>query len=147
MVILAPFSYLLYTSIPEDATSYDTWFGTITVNEYWETVQQYVYTILQKLYVLFLTVLLFFTAKGLWKFSVLVPITIVLYQLDQIFDANVRSVDDYEWYYSLPLTVPFVTTLIVLGIISYRKNINKKITLNINDKINAEYESFINENE
>jgi len=143
LVISAPFSRHIYLEAPDNQASWTTFLGTIYVNEYWDNVQSYLYAIISKLYFIFFVSLCYFSVNKLWKFSLLVPIAMALYQLAAIINDNTEVIDEFEWYSSLPITLPVIIALTAVGIFTY----NKKTTLNINDAIENEYETYLNETE
>lgn len=143
ILIAIPFTYHLYLSAPGDKDYWNTFFGTIIVNEYWNDVQSYLYQIINKLTLLLFLSIWYFTSKNWWKYSLLVPVSIYLFQLAAIFNDNYEFVDQFEFIHSLPITIPIIAAYIYFAI----KLKDKANKLDISEQINFEIKKALQENE
>lgn len=143
VLIITPFAYHIYLNAPGDKPYWETVFGTITVSEYWVDVQSYLYQIINKLTLLIFLSIWYFTNKNWWKFSLLVPIAIYLFQLSSIFNDNYQFADVFEWYHSLPITIPVIGFQLYQGIVT----LNKKDALSIKEQIELEIFNATQEHE
>jgi hypothetical protein len=64
-----------------------------------------------------LTGIWFLTSNNWWKYAILVPLTMFLFQLSGVINYKIQYIDEFDFWYSLPLILPIV---IFLAYISYR---------------------------
>ncbi|WP_422105538.1 hypothetical protein [Winogradskyella sp.] len=141
ILIATPFAYLIYHNSPE-GDSWNTVFGTIRAGEFWGDIYSFLYQIVNKAILIIFLSIWYFTNTKWWKFSLLIPIAIYLFQLASVFNDNYQYTETFEWYHSLPLTLPVLLLLLYQGVRTY----NRKERMNLVD-IHEEYESYISEAE
>ncbi|MCW5521078.1 hypothetical protein J1N09_14605 [Aureitalea sp. L0-47] len=116
ILVSTPFLFYLYRIVPSDTAEWDTLFGTVRTNGF-NTVQGYIYTLFTKLTFVLLTAIWFVTSRNWWKYAILVPLTMFLFQLSGVINQNIQYIDEYDFWYSLPVILPIIFFLIY---ISYR---------------------------
>ena len=129
-----PFLFYLYRIVPPKVTEWDTIFGTIETQGF-KTVQGYIYTLFTKLTFVLLTGIWFLTSKNWWKYAVLVPFTMFLFQLSGVINQNIQYIDEYDFWYSLPVILPILFFLIY---ISVRLQKRAKESSNLEDQVSDE---------
>jgi hypothetical protein len=141
LIISTSFTYLIYHHSP-DGAEWNTWFGTLTAGEHWGDIYSFLYQAVTKATFVLILTMWYFTSERWWKFSILIPISIYLFQFASVFNDNYQYTETFEWYHSLPLTLPILLALLYIGIRTY----NRKERLNLADTYN-DYESYIAESE
>ncbi|MFK5982492.1 MAG: hypothetical protein QM499_06225 [Flavobacteriaceae bacterium] len=116
ILITTPFLFYMYKFAPSDSNEWDTIFGTIKSNGF-GTMQAFMHALFTKITFLTLTVIWFLTARNWWKYAILVPLTMFLFQLSGIINWELKYIDEYDFWYSLPFISPIILFLIYL---SYR---------------------------
>ena len=116
ILIATPFLFYIYKFAPSDSKEWHTIFGTLRSNGF-RTMQAYMHALFTKLTFLTLTIIWFLTAKNWWKFAILVPLTMFLFQLSGVINYQLQYIDEYDFWYSLPFISPIIIFLIYL---SYR---------------------------
>ena len=110
LIVITPYLLYLSRSVPEDAKSLDTIFGTINAGLY-DTVQYYVYFFCAKFVPLFLLVIWFVTCKNWWVHAIIIPITVYLFQLISVVNDSLGYIDEIEFIYTLPIAVIIMVIL------------------------------------
>lgn len=134
ILVATPFLFYLYRIVPSDATEWDTIFGTIKTSGF-NTVQGYIYTLFTKLTFVLLTGIWFLTSKNWWRYAILVPFTMFLFQLSGVVNQNIQYIDEYDFWYSLPVVLPIIFFLIY---ISYRIGKNSSQNPDLNEQVDEE---------
>ena len=116
--------FYLYRVAPTDTTEWDTMLGTISSGGY-KNVSFFFHSLFTKVTFVLLTGIWFLTSKNWWKYAILVPFTMFLFQLSGVINHKAQYIDEYDFWYSLPLILPIVVFLIY---ISYQ--LGKKATSN-----------------
>jgi len=116
ILITTPFLFYLYRIAPTDSTEWETIFGTINSGEY-RNVSFYLHSLFTKITFVVLTGIWFLTCKNWWKYAILVPFTMFLFQLSGVVNHKLQYIDEYDFWYSLPVILPILFFLIY---ISYR---------------------------
>lgn len=135
LLITTPFLFYIYKYAPSEASEWNTIFGTIEAGNFtW--VQSYVHAIFTKLIFVMLTGIWFLTSNNWWKYAILVPFTMFLFQLIGIINYRSGYIDEFDFWYSLPLIIPI---LLFVVYISYRisKNTyeNEALKRDVDDEI------------
>ena len=104
LIVFIPYLLYFHQSIPYELESLETIFGTIE-GGFYEKVQNYVYFLLSKLVPLTLLSIWFITNKHWWVHSIIIPISVYLFQLIGILNDNLNYVDEVEFIYTIPITV------------------------------------------
>ncbi|WP_157632536.1 hypothetical protein [Cochleicola gelatinilyticus] len=125
----------MYKYAPSEASEWETIFGTIEAGNFtW--VQSYVHAIFTKFIFVMLTGIWFLTSNNWWKYAILVPFTMFLFQLIGIINYKSGYIDEFDFWYSLPLIIPILLFVIY---ISYRisKNTyeNEALKRDVDDEI------------
>lgn len=121
ILIATPFLFYIYKFAPSDSTEWNTIFGILKSNGF-GTMQAFMHALFTKITFLTLTIIWFLTARNWWKYAILVPLTMFLFQLSGIINWELKYIDEYDFWYSLPFILPIVLFLIYL---SYRISKNK----------------------
>ena len=116
ILIATPFLFYIYKFAPSDSKEWNTVFGVLKSNSF-GTMQAYMHALFTKITFVTLTIIWFLTAKNWWKYAILVPLTMFLFQLSGIINWELKYIDEYDFWYSLPFISPIIVFLIYL---SYR---------------------------
>lgn len=108
-IISSPYLLYFYQNIPDDLKTMDTIFGTVK-NGYYATVQIYIYTLFSKFVPLMLLFIWFITNKQWWVHSLIIPISVYLFQLISVVNDSELYMDEVEFIY----TVPFLVVIVVI---------------------------------
>ncbi|MEM7087126.1 MAG: hypothetical protein AAF489_13145 [Bacteroidota bacterium] len=111
-----PFIFYIYKYAPSGTKEWDTIFGTITANGF-TSAKSFAHAVFTKLTFVMLTGIWFLTSKNWWKFAILVPLTLFLFQLFGVLNQELQYIDEYDFWYSLPVVLP---VLFFMTYISYR---------------------------
>lgn len=141
VLIATPFLFYLYRIVPTDVTEWDTLFGTITTSGF-NTVQGFIYTLFTKLTFVLLTGIWFLTSKNWWKYAILVPFTMFLFQLSGVINQDIQYIDEYDFWYSIPVVLPILFFLIY---ISLRLNKRHQDDYNLKDEVDDEIDKIFSD--
>lgn len=134
ILIATPFLFYLYRIVPSEVTEWDTMLGTITTSGF-NTVQGFIYTLFTKITFVILTGIWFLTSKNWWKYAILVPFSMFLFQLSGVINQDIQYIDEYDFWYSLPVVLPILFFLIYISI---RLNKRSKEQYNLKDEVDEE---------
>lgn len=121
ILILTPFLFYLYKFAPADETTWHTVFGTIESGGF-NSVQNYIHALFTKSILVIISSLWFLSCRDWWKWAILVPFTMFLFQFSGVINHQVEYIDRYDFWDALPFILPIVFFLIF---ISYR--LSKKV--------------------
>ena len=110
LIIFSPYLLYLYKSIPSDIENWDTVFGLIK-GGYYGTAQVFIYTFFSKFVPLLLLFIWFITNKTWWTHSLIIPISVYLFQLISVINDSEKYYDEVEFIYAVPITVVVVVIL------------------------------------
>jgi len=113
LIICTPYLLYVYRTIPSEIKSFEAFFGTIN-NGYYFDVQTYIYTLFGKFVPFFLLVIWFITNKHWWVHSLIIPITVYLFQLISVINESEQYVDEVEFIYTVPIAVIVMVILYFL---------------------------------
>lgn len=116
VLIATPFLFYIYKYAPPKVQEWETFFGTISSSGF-NSVQSYLHALFTKITFVLLTGIWFLTSRHWWKYAILVPFTMFLFQLSGVINQEIQYIDEYDFWYSLPVVLPIVFFLIY---ISYR---------------------------
>ena len=122
ILVATPFLFYLYRIAPAESPEWETIFGTIRSNGF-SNVQSYIYTLFTKITFILLTGIWFLTSRNWWKYAILVPFTMFLFQLIGVINSELKYIDEFDFWYSLPLIIPILLFVIY---ISYRISKNQQ---------------------
>lgn len=143
ILIATPFLFYLYRLAPADSKEWDTIFGTFSSGGF-NNVQSYFYTLFTKLTFVLLTGIWYLTSRNWWKYAILVPFTMFLFQLSGVINYNIQYIDEYDFWYSLPVIIPIVVFLIFISYLIgkrpsqsdlLKKQVDEEITNIFSDKL------------
>lgn len=138
-VILAitPFLFYLYKYAPDNSKIWKTSLFTIESKGF-STAQAYIHALYTKITFVIITSLWFLTSRDWWKWAILVPLTMFLFQLLGIINYQEKYVDEFDFWYSLPVIIPVIIFLIWIS-----RELNKIIgDLDLKDEIEEELEKY-----
>lgn len=131
-----PFLFYLYKYAPSDQEQWKTWFGTIQSGGF-NSVQIYLHAFVTKLTFVLLTGIWFLTSKNWWKYAILVPFTMFLFQLSGVINFKLQYIDEFDFWYSLPVILPILFFLIYISLrIGKRHSVNTNLKEEVDEEIN-----------
>ena len=134
---ITPFLFYLYKYAPSDSKVWDTPFFTINSNGF-PSAQAYVHALFTKIIFLIITTLWFITSHHWWKWAILIPLIMFLFQLLGVINYNIKYIDEFDFWYSLPIIIPTVLTIIWIG-----NEINKTIgDIDLREELEEELEQY-----
>lgn len=137
-IVISPYLFYLYRVPAEELQVLETKFFTIHASGFYD-VGSYLHALFTKIALVFFTSLAFLKINDWWKWSLLVPLIMFLYQLFAVMNSNWQFFDEYSFLHSLIPIIPIVAILIY----STLKLNNKIDKLNLHDRVQAEYESTL----
>ncbi|WP_298757717.1 hypothetical protein [uncultured Psychroserpens sp.] len=81
----------------------------------------------------------YFTSKNWWRYSILVIIAIELMKLFSTFNPNQSNVDDFEYFITLPITLPIILIMIFISHKINQYNLAKQVRSEIDKEINEAF--------
>lgn len=130
-----PFLFYLYKFAPKGVTSWETSFGTIESGGF-KSVPAYLHALVTKLTFVILTTLWFLTSRNWWKYAILVPLTMFLFQLAGVINYKNSFIDEFDFWYSLPVILPIILLLIYISYrISKHSNMDEELNKDAEDAI------------
>jgi hypothetical protein len=143
LLIITPFLFYIYKIAPVDSKEWDTMVGQISSGGF-SNVQAYLHALFTKLTFVLLTGMWFLTSRNWWKYAILVPFTMFLFQLSGVINYNIQYIDEYDFWYSLPVILPIVFFLVYISYLigkrssgndSLKKEVDHEITHIFSDKL------------
>tara|TARA_R110002126_G_scaffold110951_2_gene248687 strand:+ start:363 stop:815 length:453 start_codon:yes stop_codon:yes gene_type:complete len=111
---ITPFIFYAYRLIPE-TTEQISFFGlTIKAGAY-GNINYYAYYFLTKMVFLSCFSIWFVTCRHWWRFVILVPLAMLIFQVVGIVNTSISYIDEFDFWYSLPVVVPVLTILIYVA--------------------------------
>ena len=139
-LVVSPFLFYLYRIAPRDSQEWNV--GLFTINSGgFQNVSFFFHALFTKLILCSITTLWFFTCQNWWRYAILVPITMFLFQLTGVLNQNIEYIDEYDFWYSLPVVLP----IIVFLVFSSMKIKKYTLTLDLKDEIDNEIAKMKNE--
>lgn len=121
ILISTPFLFYIYKYAPADQMRWDTYIGTFEAGQF-SSVQVYFHALFTKVTFVILTGLWFLTSRSWWKYAILVPFTMFLFQLSGVINFQVKYMDEYDFWDALPFIFPII---FFLAFISHRLSTRK----------------------
>ncbi|MBC9797269.1 hypothetical protein IBL28_14940 [Sinomicrobium sp. FJxs] len=109
LIAVSPFIFYLYKGFPETKT-WETYFFTLKSLNY-SSVYAAGWNFVNKFVPLYLLLLWFLTCRHWWKYIILIPMTLFIFQLFSVLNSSIRYVDEMEIYWLIPVIL--VTTAVV----------------------------------
>ena len=125
-----PFIHQIWILIPKDTTILDLYFFQIDHLGYGDFVSAMYYLIAKITYMIPL-VFWFFIEKNWWRYALLSPITVYIFQTKNILDTSQLYVDELELYQSSFFLAAFAILLVFLTKAAYRQNYIASIYQNL----------------
>lgn len=137
ILAITPFLFYLYKYAPADSKIWETSIFTINSKGF-GSAQGYVHALFTKITFVLITGLWFITSKHWWRWAILVPFMMFLFQLLGVVNYNVKFIDEFNFWLSLPIVIPTVLTTIWIG-----QEINKTIgDLDLREELEEELEEY-----
>lgn len=110
ILITSPFMFYLYRIAPSDSNEW--YLGIITLRSGgFSSVQSFIHALFTKLLFLITFAIWYLTNHHWWKHAILVPLTMVLFQITGVINYSISFIDEYDFWYSLPITIPTILFL------------------------------------
>ena len=140
LLVATPFLFYIYKYAP-DSKEWDTVFGTIKASGF-SNVQAYMHAVFTKLTFIMLTTIWFLTSKNWWKYAILVPLVMFLFQFIGVLNYELQYIDEFDFWYSLPIIAPI---LIFLIFVSYRISKNESDSSDLMSEVDDEIKKLTGE--
>ena len=142
LLVTTPFVFYFYKFAPAESDKWETILGTIDSGGF-GSVQSYMHALFTKITFIILTATWFLTSQNWWKYAILVPLTMFLFQLSGVINYKIQYIDEFDFWYSLPVILPILFFLIY---ISYR--IGRRIPMhhNLKDEVDEEIARIFSDN-
>lgn len=121
LLIATPFLFYIYKFAPPESKEWDTIFGTLKSNGF-GSMQTYMHALFTKITFVMLTGIWFLTSNQWWKYAILVPFTMFLFQLSGVINYQLQFIDEYDFWYSLPFIAPIIGFVIYLSYLISKHN-------------------------
>jgi hypothetical protein len=127
LLVATPFLFYIYKYAPADAKEWKTFFGIIHSGGF-GNVQVYLHALFTKIIFVLLTGIWFLTSQNWWKYAILVPFTLFLFQLSGVVNYKLMYIDEFDFWYSLPVVLPILFFLVYISFsISKRKDASEDL--------------------
>ena len=121
LIAISPYIFYLYGSFPSDEKVLETAFGTIQSRVDLNTAAWFFFG---KLVPLYLLILWFFTCKNWWYHVLLIPISMYVFQLISVVNNDIRYIDEWEIYYTIPIMMIVIPLVYLVRIKIFDKVIH-----------------------
>lgn len=112
IIAISPYLYYLHESVP-DVKVWDTFLFTYN-SGYFLSANNAMYFVFSKATPLLLIFIWFFTCRHWWYHTLLVPITMYLYQIFSIFNDDTNYVDEFQLIYMIPIMAIVIPSVYLL---------------------------------
>lgn len=109
LIAITPFVFNLHKSVPEIKV-WDTYLF-VYDSKYYEDVSVIAWTLMNKTIPLFLLLIWFFTNRHWWYHTLLVPISMYIYQIIITLNSDLYFVDGNEVIYTLPFMIIIIPSI------------------------------------
>ncbi len=109
-----PFLFYSYRLISTDTTEISILGFTIEAGAH-GNMNYYAYYFLGKLSFLFAFIVWFLTSNHWWRYAILIPICMLIFQLCGLVNTSIQYIDEFDFWYSLPIVIPIVGILLTLS--------------------------------
>ncbi|QIE60200.1 hypothetical protein G5B37_11705 [Rasiella rasia] len=141
-MIATPFLFYIYKYAPsEEGVTWNTFIGVIEPGNF-SNVQSYMHALFTKTTFVLLTTIWFVTSRNWWKYAILVPLTMFLFQLSGVINHQIQFIDEFDFWYSIPVIIPI---LLLLIFISYKISKRNKIAEDLNEDAVEEVKKLISD--
>jgi hypothetical protein len=108
-MLFVPYAFYIYNYFPDEKI-FETRFFTFESKGY-ESVNTFMWLLFSKFVPLILLLIWFTTCKYWWYYSIAIPISVYVFQLIGVLNDDLLFMDQYEFIYSLPITLIILTLL------------------------------------
>ncbi|WP_299767052.1 hypothetical protein [uncultured Dokdonia sp.] len=137
LLAITPFLFYLYKYAPTDSKIWQTTLFNINSGEFTHA-QGFVHALFTKITFVIITSLWFITSKDWWRWAILIPLIMFLFQLLGVINYQVSYIDEFDFWYSIPIIIPIIIFLIWIS-----RELNKIIgDLDLKDEIEEELEKY-----
>ncbi|MCX7549521.1 hypothetical protein [Xanthomarina sp. F2636L] len=112
IIAISPFLFNLYESVP-DTKVWDTFLFSYD-SKYYESVYVVAWTLAGKVIPLILLLIWFFTCRHWWYHTIIVPISMFLYQIIQTLNSDLYWVDKNLILYMLPIMAVVIPSIYLI---------------------------------
>ncbi|PCI32555.1 MAG: hypothetical protein COB60_09400 [Flavobacteriaceae bacterium] len=109
LIVFIPYLLYAYKYFPTSET-WNSPFGPISIG-YFKNVQLFCYYLFGKIVPLLLFFIWFVTNKNWWYHSIIIPISVYMFQFISILNDTLDAIDEMEFIYTVPITAIVVTIL------------------------------------
>lgn len=142
LLVATPFLFYFYKNAPAEAIEWHTWLGTIKSGGF-GSVQSYMHALFTKLTFILLTTVWFLTSRNWWKYAILIHLTMFLFQLSGVINYKIQYIDEFDFWYSLPVILPILFFLIY---ISYRIGKRETPGVDLKEEVDEEINNIFSDN-
>lgn len=137
LLAMTPFLFYLYKYAPDNSKTWETVIFKFETKSF-NNAQGFIHALFTKITFVIITSLWFITARHWWKWAILIPLAMFLFQLLSVVNYQEDYFDDFDFWYSLPVIIPIIIFLIWIS-----HELNKTINdLDLKDEIEEELESY-----
>lgn len=137
LLAMTPFLFYLYLYAPENSKIWETVIFTFETKSF-NNAQNFIHALFTKITFVIITSLWFITSKHWWKWAILIPLTMFLFQLLSVINYQEDYFDDFDFWYSLVIIMPIIAFLVWIS-----HELNKIIgDLDLKDEIEEELENY-----
>lgn len=134
-LIMIPYLFYTYRLVPK-ALTWEASIFKIYTGDY-VNVHTFIWLVYCKMLFVFSYIIWFMTNKHWWKYALLIPLTMFFLQLITVLSPRAGSIDEIEFWYSLPIALPIIILIIWLS-----KRLNYHIlTLDLQGEVEMEVEA------
>ena len=112
IIAISPYLYYLHESVPETEV-WDTFLFTYH-SGFFKSANNAMYFVFSKAIPLLLIFIWFFTCRHWWYHTLLVPITMYIYQIFSIFNDDIAYVDEFQLIYMIPVMAIVIPSVYLL---------------------------------
>ena len=112
-MLAIPFIFYLYRIVPKGTQVIDLYFFKMGNGGFYD-LQTFFYVVWRKFLYIICFFIWFLSCKYWWRYVILAPITMLLFQISGALNQNIKYIDNYDFWYSLPIITPIL--LIILFI-------------------------------
>lgn len=138
ILVSIPYLFYFYKYAPNEGV-WETNYFTISSGGF-RTVKGFVHALFTKIIFFISFSIWFLTCRHWWKYAILVPLTLFLFQLSGVLNQQLDYIDEYDFWYSLPIVIPIIILILFLS----RKLKFYIEAIDLKDKIEAEIKSLRN---
>ncbi|NYJ27552.1 hypothetical protein [Allomuricauda sp. ARW1Y1] len=109
-----PFIFYAYRLISTDTTGFNILGFTIEAGAH-GNMNYYAYYFLGKFSFLIAFILWFLTCHHWWKYAILIPISMLVFQMAGLVNTSIEYIDEFDFWYSIPIVIPVLVVLLAMA--------------------------------